>query len=246
MSLAVRVIPTLLCRGWQLIKGKQFNSWRPVGVIAPAIRIHQARGVDELCLIDISATPENRGPNLDLIRELTTNCFMPLTVGGGVRSTEDVRALLAAGADKVIIGAASHRPHLLEQCADKFGSQAIVVAIDSLGTAAMKDCGRVETGLTTLEWAQRCAWAGAGEILLTSIGREGMMTGYNLSAIKMVSDAVDIPVIAHGGCGRYDHMLEAIQAGANAVAAGSMFQFGDETPRGAVEYLAKHGVEVRA
>ena len=129
--LAVRVIPTLLSRGRLLVKGKQFNSWRTVGMVAQAVRIHQARGVDELCMLDISATPENRGPNLDLVKELTANCFMPLTVGGGVRSTEDVRALLAAGADKVIIGAASHHPNLLEQCADKFGSQAIV-SLDSI------------------------------------------------------------------------------------------------------------------
>ena len=245
MTLAVRVIPTLLCRGRQLVKGKQFNSWRTVGMVAQAVRIHQARGVDELCMLDISATPENRGPNLDLVKELTANCFMPLTVGGGVRSIEDVRMLLAVGADKVIIGAASHHPNLLEQCADKFGSQSIVVAIDSWGTAAMKNCGRVEIGLTTLEWAQRCALAGAGEILLTSIGREGMMTGYNLECIKMVSDVVDIPVIAHGGCGSYEHMLQAIRAGASAVAVGSLFQFGDETPRGAVEYLTQHNIEVR-
>lgn len=239
MPLAKRIIPILLCRGRQLVKGVAFNSWRSVGVAAQAVRIHQARGVDELVLLDISATAEGRGPDLKLVEELTKDCFMPLAVGGGVRTVEDVKTLLRAGADKVVIRTGG--TELVRQVAEVVGRQAIVAAIDVPGTgpSVYED---------PEQWA-RCAkhWmnAGAGELLVTRMGREGTMQGYDLDLIKAVSRAVTIPVIAHGGAGTYQHMLEAIEAGADAVAAGSIFLFTEATPRGAAEYLAQHGVEAR-
>lgn len=236
MGLAVRVIPTLLCRGRTLVKGKQFNSWRSVGVVAQAVRIYQARGVDELVLLDIGATPEGRGPDLQLVEELTAGCFMPLAVGGGVRTVEQIHDLLRAGADKVVVRSAGVA--FVEKAAKVVGCQAIVAALDVCGL----------TGPNGFDWiaaAQRWADAGAGEIMLTRMDREGTLEGYDLELINKVSAAVDVPVIAHGGCGTYEHMHQAIQAGASAVAAGAMFQFTDATPRGAVEYLARKGVEVR-
>jgi cyclase len=217
MALAVRIIPTLLTRGRQLVKGQRFN-------------IYQARGVDELILLDIGATPTGCGPDLELVSRLTEQCFMPLTVGGGVKTLKDVRGLLVAGADKVAI---KTEVGLISIASAAVGRQAIVAAVD------------YRNGEDTVERCVNLEQMGAGEILLTSIDREGIMEGYDLNMIKAVSDAVSIPVIAHGGCGTYAHMLEAIKAGASAVAAGAMFQFSDNTPRGAAEYLAAKGIEVR-
>lgn len=240
MALAVRIIPTLLCRGRQLVKGQRFNAWRSVGVAAQAVRIHQMRGVDELCLLDIGATPEGRGPDLSLIEELTAHCFMPLSVGGGVRSIEDARALLNAGADKIVVHAETRRrPEIIRELADHFGRQAIVVAVDVEESLARAP------DTNPISWALRCEDLGAGEILLTSVDREGSMLGYDLRLVEYVATTVSIPVIAHGGCGTYQNMLEAINAGADAVAAGAMFQFTDQTPKGAAEFLKSHGVEVR-
>lgn len=246
MGLAKRVIPVMLCRGRTLVKGKAFDSWRSVGHAAQAARIHQARGVDELVLLDIGATPEGRGPDLGLVEELADGCFMPLAVGGGVRSVDDVRALLKAGADKVVVCTAATRdPTFIAQVAHVAGRQALVVAIDVRDRLVYTDCGKQATCFHPVWWALRVAARGAGEILLTDMAREGAMAGYDLELIRQVSDAVSIPVIAHGGAGHPSHMLEALQAGASAVAAGSMFQFTDETPRSAAEYLAERGVEVR-
>lgn len=246
--LAKRVIPTLLVRGRQLVKGRQFNAWRSVGLASQAVRIHQARGVDELVLLDITATAEGRGPDLDLVRELSEVLFCPLAVGGGVRSLADVKALLRAGADKVVVGTAAVEDWtLVRKFADTVGSQAIVVSVDVAGGKVYSHCGKTpaDMGGDAVRFAQFCAKEGAGEILLTSIEREGTMQGYDLGLIRSVSRAVTIPVIAHGGSGTYEHMREAIEAGASAVAAGAMFQFSDATPRGAAEYLAEHGIEAR-
>lgn len=232
MMLAVRIIPTLLYRGATLVKGRQFRSWRSVGHVQQAARIHAMRGVDELCCLDIGATPEGRGPDFDLVEKLTDGNFCPVTVGGGVRTVEDVKLLLRAGADKVCIKSAYWS---IPEFARAFGSQAIVAAVDYIDS--YRDVG--------IRNAMAMEQGGAGEILLTSIDREGTMEGYDLDTIKAVSEAVSIPVIAHGGCGTYAHMLEAIQAGASAVAAGAMFQFSDNTPKGAAEYLAAKGIEVR-
>ena len=236
--LATRIIPTLLCRGRQLVKGQQFDSWRSVGVAMQAARIHAMRGVDELCILDIGATPEGRGPDLGLVRELSEACFIPLTIGGGVRSVDDVNNLLRAGADKVAIKTAAIKdPALIRTLADRFGNQAITVAIDVPPGDDYEICASA--------WALTFEEQGAGEIMLTAMGREGMLTGYDLGLIGSVSGVVSIPVIAHGGCGSYDHMLQAVKAGASAVAAGAMFQFTDNTPAGAAEYLNAHGIEVR-
>ncbi len=246
MGLAHRVIPTILCRGRAMVKGTQFNPWRGVGLALQAVRIHQARGVDEVCLLDIGATQERRGPDLSLVEELSEILFCPLSVGGGIRTVEDVKALLRAGADSVVIGtAAIEDPTLLPQLRDTVGSQAVVVAIDYAEGRVAKACAKYLTDIPVLSWAQACALHGAGEILLTDVRREGMMMGYDLATLRAVSAAVPVPVIAHGGCGTYTHMQEAIEAGASAVAAGAMFQFTDATPKGAAHYLATHGIEAR-
>lgn len=247
MGLAVRVIPTLLARGHQLVKGKQFNSWRSVGHVQQAVAIHQARGVDELIVLDIAATPAGRGPDFAFVEQLTESCFMPITYGGGVRSVSDVKRLLACGADKVCIGTAvTQVPDLVSDCADRFGSQAICVAMDvGYDNTVMIECGK--TWWTAdyryyADWVQR---AGAGELLLTSIDREGTLSGYDLDLIRAVSEAVSIPVIAHGGCSGYPNMAEAVKAGASAVAAGALFQFTDATPKEAATYLHQVGIEAR-
>lgn len=241
--LAHRVIPTLLCRGRQLIKGERFASWRSVGVAAQAVRIHQARGVDELMLLDIAATAEGRGPDLALVRELSEACFMPLSVGGGVRSVEDARALLEAGADKVVVGTGG--PMVIEEIASRVGSQAVVASVDVRDGNAWVRSGTYKTMHGAVGFASACFQHGAGEILVTSIDREGTLQGYDIELVRAVSDAVGCPVIAHGGAGTYQHMLEAIRAGASAVAAGAMFQFTDATPAGAARYLQDNGVEAR-
>jgi imidazole glycerol-phosphate synthase subunit HisF len=229
--LSKRIIPQLLCRGRKLIKGKQFQSWRSVGVAAQAVRIFQKRGVDELMLLDIGATPEGRSPDLGLIKELSEVCFMPLTVGGGIKTLADARAVLRAGADKVAIGAGGFKA--IREISDSLGNQAVI---------GIMDYKEWQCSMWIAEMMQS---AGAGEIMLQCIDREGMMEGYDVKTIARVSKYVDIPLIAAGGCGTYDHMLAAIEAGADAVAAGSIFQFTDSTPRGAAQFLQQHNVEVR-
>ncbi len=231
MGLSKRVIPQLLCRGRQLIKGKQFRSWRSVGVAAQAVRIFQQRSVDELILLDIGATPEGRGPDLSLIEELSEVCFMPLTVGGGIRGVAEAREVLRAGADKVAVGAGG--TGAIRSIADAFGSQAVIGIMD------------YKEGHGHPWLADMLERSGAGEVLLQCIDREGMMGGYDVASIQAVSEAVGVPVIASGGCGEYEHMRLALAAGADAVAAGAFFQFTDSTPKGAARYLHSKGVEVR-
>ena len=243
MPLAVRVIPAILCRGRKQVKGKQFNSWRTVGLAAQAVRVHQARGVDEVVLLDVGATPDGRGPDLQLVEELAEVMFAPLAVGGGIRSVEDVRALLRAGADKVVIGTGG--PELIAQVSSIVGRQAVVAAVDVKGWWAHVRCGKEKTKWTPAAMAWRCADSGAGEILLTSIDREGTMEGYDLSLISEVCKAVDVPVVVHGGCRDYGDMADAVHAGASAVAAGALFQFTDATPKEASMALAGYGIEVR-
>lgn len=246
MALAKRIIPSLLCRGRTLVKGTAFDSWRSVGHAAQAVRIHQARGVDELLLLDITATAEGRGPDLGLVEELSQDCFMPISVGGGVRTLEHVRDLLKAGADKVVVNSAAiEDPHILRRIADAVGSQALVASIDVREGSVYGRCGQKLTKFHPVWWAMRCAARGAGEILLTSIEREGKLEGYDLQMVHDVSHAVGVPVIAAGGAGTYEHLLEALRIGADAVAVGAMFQFTDATPKGAAQYLAQAGVEVR-
>ncbi len=245
--LAVRIIPSILCRGRQQVKGKKFDSWRSVGLAAQAVRVHQQRGVDEVCLLDVGATPEGRGPDLGLIEELTDELFCPLSVGGGVRSLEDVKNLLRAGADKVVIGTAAWQDtKFIGLVADAVGSQAVVAALDVIDEDRFAiACGTKIVHVRPLTAARVFAHRGAGEILLTSIDREGTLEGYDLKLIEEVSKAVSIPVIAHGGCKNYQDMCDAIRAGASAVAAGALFQFTDSTPKDAAKYLKSVGIEAR-
>lgn len=248
MGLATRIIPSILCRGRQMVKGVKFNSWRTVGLAAQAVRIHNTRGVDELLLLDIAATQEGRGPDLDLIRELSDVCFMPLAVGGGIKSLDDAKAVLLAGADKVVIGSAAWTTDVVRQTADSFGNQAVVAICDvvtkNVNAKTMMYETRTDTEMAPLR-ARWIAEQGAGEILLQSVDRDGTLEGYDIDTIAAVSKAVSVPVIASGGCGTYEHMRQAIEAGASAVAAGAMFQFTDQAPQGAALYLHNFGIETR-
>lgn len=246
MSLAHRVIPVLLTRHGHLVKGKQFDSTRVVGNALQAAEVHQMRGADELIVLDVAATPEGRGPDIAAMARLTECCFMPVSVGGGVTKVEHVRQLLANGADKVVIGtAAIENPDLIEECAGKFGSQAIVVALDAFRITSSwgltVKCGSLPLETKAKNFAALMERRGAGELMVTNISRDGMMVGYDLTLIRCIAKAVGIPVVANGGCGSYQHMHLALKAGASAVAAGAMFQWGDETPKGASQYLAKKG-----
>lgn len=226
--LASRVIPIMLCKSRQLVRGKQFVNDRVIGVALQAARVHASRGVDELLIIDVAAAADGRTIDLGMIEELTDGIFVPVTVGGGVRTVEQIRALLKAGADKVLVGS-KPSPAFLFEAWQTFGSQAIVASVDDL----------------SLETAQRHACGGAGELLLNNPGRDGTMQGYNLDLIRKISSGVPVPVIACGGCSSYADMANALEAGASAVAAGALFAFEDATPKAAAEYLKQHGIEVR-
>ena len=250
--LKVRIIPTLLYKEVGLVKGVGFDSWRRVGSAMQAIKVYNMREVDELVLLDISATQEKRCPDFKLIDELSDECFMPMMVGGGIRSINDVRRLLQVGADKVAINTqAIENPELIEQVAKKFGSQCVVVSID----VRKHDDGKYEvythsgthpTGIDPLSLVQKVVSMGAGEILLTSIERDGTMNGYDVELIRNVSDLVSVPVIASGGAGNYEHMFQALTKGkASAVAAASIFHFTEQTPLEAKHYLDEHNIHVR-
>ena len=249
--LKTRVIPTLLIRDIGLVKGERFDSWRRVGAPMQAVKVYNTRDVDELVLLDIDATPANREPDYDQISYLARECFVPLAVGGGIRNIGMVRRLLGEGADKVCINTAAYEsPHLISEVAQHFGTQCVVVAIDVHRHAdgrceCYQNCGRVPNRHAPAKWAKEVEALGAGEILLTSIERDGTMEGYDLQLIEEVSQQVKIPVIASGGAGCYDHMLQAIHAGASAVAASSMYLFTQNTPLEAKSYLAARGVAVR-
>jgi cyclase len=241
-----RVIPTLLLKGAGLVKGTGFDSWRTVGSVQQAVRVFEARMVDELILLDIGATPEGRGPDIAAIADATEACFMPLTAGGGVRSVEDFRALLLAGADKVAIcTAALERPALIAEASRKFGAQCVVVAIDVRHGRVAARCGEADTGLDPVAWAREAERLGAGEILLSSVERDGTMQGYDLELIRSVARAVRIPVVASGGAGCPADFEAAFSVGADAVAAGAVWQFSDLTPMMAKHHLAGCGIPVR-
>lgn len=250
--LKVRVIPTLLWKDGSLVKGIGFDSWRRIGAAMPAIKVYNTRDVDELVLMDISATSDGRGPDLAEIDALARECFVPLTVGGGVAKVETVRDLLRAGADKVIVNSAAYaKADLITEAALRFGSQCIVAAIDALRDEeghyiCCARSGVQRTGVEPMAWAQRLEALGAGEILLTRIEFDGTLQGYDIDLLTQVASAVSIPVIAAGGAGSYADMLQALRAGASAVAAGSMFNFTEQTPREAKRFLAEHGIPVRA
>ena len=249
--LKTRIIPTLLWKERMLVKGKQFDSWRTVTTPMTAIKVYNMRQVDELIIVDIAATGEDRVPDYQSVSEFARECFMPLTVGGGITQVEHIRNLLLAGADKVAINSAAYDDiGLITRGAEQFGAQCMVISIDVAkeGGAHIcyRNCGTRATGIRVEDWAKQVEQAGAGEILLTSIPHDGMMDGYDLELIQNVSRAVSIPVIAQGGCGNYEHMYEALTTGgAQAVSAASMFHFTEQTPMEAKKYLSQKGIKVR-
>jgi cyclase len=246
------VIPCLDVKDGRVVKGVQFLSLRDAGDPVEQARAYDAAGADELMFLDITASHEGRGAILEVIARTAEVCFMPLSVGGGVRSAEDARRLLRAGADKVAINtAAVENPDLISACADAFGSQAVVVAIDAKraqtgGWRVFTYGGRRDTGLDVETYAALAQRRGAGEILLTSMDRDGARTGYDLDLLAAVSGAVGVPVIASGGAGNAQHMIEAVTAGrADAVLAASVFHFGDLTIGETKAAMAAAGVPVR-
>jgi cyclase len=249
--LKIRVLPTLLHKDVGLVKGIGFRSDRRVGSALQAIKVYNRRGVDELAFFDVSASLAGRPPDFAQVDELADECFMPLTVGGGVRRVEDIRQLLAVGADKVALNSgAIEDPALISQAAERFGVQCVVVSIDvrkeAEGWRVYSHCGQEPTGLEAVAWAAECERMGAGEIILTSIERDGTMTGYDVEVTRRVSDAVSIPVVASGGAGNFEHMADVIEHGrASAVAAASIFHFTERTPREAKQYLKEKGFAVR-
>jgi len=249
--LKVRIIPTLLYRDFGLVKGQRFDSRRAVGSAMQAVKVYNLREVDELVFLDVTTTLQHREPDYDLVDELADDCFMPLTVGGGVRTVEHVRRLLAVGADKVAIGTAAVEDRaLVTAAAEQFGTQCVVAVIDVKpgpdgAPRVWTRSGTVATDLDPTEHAAALEAAGAGEILLQSIERDGTMAGYDLEALAAVAAAVRIPVIASGGAGSYEHMVAALEAGASALAAAAIFHFTEQTPVEAKHHLAAAGYPVR-
>ena len=250
--LKARVIPCLDVNNGRVVKGVNFVDLVDAGDPVEQARVYDAAGADELCFLDITASHENRETIYDVVGQTAEQWFMPLTVGGGVRATEDVRKLLLAGADKVSINtAAVFNPDFVREAAEKFGSQCIVVAVDAKGVKSggfeiFTHGGRKPTGLDAVEWCRRMAEYGAGEILLTSMDRDGTKQGFNLPLTRAVADAVPIPVIASGGVGTLDHLVEGVTEGhASAVLAASIFHFGTYTIGQAKAHMAAGGVAVR-
>ena len=251
--LKARVIPCLDVKDGRVVKGVNFVNLVDAGDPVEQAQLYDEQGADELCFLDITASHENRDTIYDVVRRTAEQCFMPLTVGGGVRSVEDVRKLLLAGADKVAINtAAVENPGLVAEAAEKYGSQCIVVAIDAKRTEGgtfevFTHGGRRPTGIDAVEWAKRVADQGAGEILLTSMDRDGTRKGFDIELTRAVADAVTIPVIASGGVGTLDHLVEGVRDGhATAVLAASIFHFGEHTIGEAKEKLRSAGVPVRS
>ncbi len=250
--LKARLIPCLDVKDGRVVKGINFVDLRDAGDPVEQAKIYDAAGADELCFLDITASSDERSILLDVVRRTAEACFIPLTVGGGVRTEEDVRNLLLAGADKVsIMTAAVQRPALIGELAAKFGSQCIVVAIDArrrsdgAGWEVYTHGGRRATGLDAVEYAKEAARLGAGEILLTSMDRDGTREGFDLELTKAVTDAVPIPVIASGGVGNLDHLVEGVRAGATGVLAASIFHFGEYSIAEAKAHMARAGIPVR-
>lgn len=249
--LKVRIIPTLLLKRFGLVKGVGFNSWRRIGPVLPAIKVYSYREVDELIIVDIEAHRSEECFDFELVTEFSSDCFVPLTVGGGIRSTQQVQQLLRAGADKIAVNSEAYaNPQLINDIAKLFGNQCLVASIDVRKQDGKWLCfshaGQQFTGREVTAWAHELEERGAGEILITSIDYDGTMQGYDLPLLESVVGAVNVPIIASGGAGNYQHMIDAVkEAGVSAVAAASIFHFTELTPAGAKGALEASGIRVR-
>lgn len=256
MSLAKRIIPCLDVDQGRVVKGVNFIGIRDAGDPVEVARRYNEAGADEITFLDITASHEERDTTVHIVEQIAREVFIPLTVGGGIRSLQDIRTMLNAGADKVSINtAAIHRPELVAEAAARFGSQCIVVAIDAKRVSAegkgaryelFTHGGRKPTGIEAVSWAQKMAALGAGEVLLTSMDRDGTRDGFELTITRAIADAVDIPVIASGGVGALQHLAEGvIQGGADAVLAASIFHFGEYAIGEAKQFMADQGITMR-
>ncbi|MEP6755625.1 MAG: imidazole glycerol phosphate synthase cyclase subunit [Chthonomonadales bacterium] len=250
MMLKRRIIPVLLLKNGRMVKGKQFKDFRDTGDPVMATRVYNAQAADELVFLDIQASQEERGTLIETIERVSTEAFMPFSVGGGITSIQDIRDLLKAGADKVVITtAAVENPDLIAQGAEAFGKQCIIAGIDAKledgGYRVYTHSGTVRTDLDLIAHVKNMTRLGAGEIFINSIDRDGMMVGYDLPLIRMVSEATDRPVIAMGGAGNFQHLVEAMEAGAHAAACASVFHFGDNNPPRARAFVKNAGYPVK-
>ena len=255
MGLAKRIIPCLDVDNGRVVKGVNFIGIRDAGDPVEVAKKYNSQGADEITFLDITASHERRDTTIEVVEKISENVFIPLTVGGGIRSLDDIQTMLNAGADKVSINtAAIQNPHLVEEAANKFGSQCIVVAVDAKLVSGKGEKshyelfthgGRESTGIEAVDWVTRMAQFGAGEILLTSMDRDGTKDGFELNLTKKISEAVNIPVIASGGVGTLDHLVEGIKLGkADAVLAASIFHYGEYSIQEAKSYLSSCGIEV--
>lgn len=256
MGLAKRIIPCLDVENGRVVKGVQFVDIRDAGDPVEVAKRYNEQGADEITFLDITASHEGRDTTIHTVEQIAAEVFIPLTVGGGIRTVEDIRNMLNAGADKVGINtAAIYNPEFVKEAAEKFGSQCIVVAIDAKCVSAEGEPkrweifthgGRKPTGIDAVEWAIKMTEYGAGEILLTSMDQDGMKNGFDLGVTRAISEAVDIPIIASGGVGNLQHLVDGVKEGkADAVLAASIFHFGEHTVPEAKAYMAEQGVEVR-
>ena len=245
-----RIIPCLDVKNGRVVKGINFVDLKDAGDPVEQAKIYSDGGADEICFLDITASNENRDTIYDVVERTSKNCFVPLTVGGGVRNVEDINKLLNCGADKVSINtAAVQNPNTVEESSKKFGSQCIVVAIDAKKNGEMWEIfthgGRNSTGINAIEYAKKMENCGAGELLVTSMDRDGTQSGYDIKLMKIISSNVNIPVIASGGVGTLDHLAEGIRSGASAVLAASIFHYGTYSVKQAKQYLASKDIPVR-
>lgn len=251
MTLAKRIVVCLDVDGGRVVKGVNFQGLRDVGDPVELARRYEAEGADEVVFLDISASHEGRDTLLATVRRTAEHLFVPLTVGGGIRTAEDMRAALNAGADKVAVNtAALERPGLITECSRRFGAQCVVIAIDAKQTApgrwnVMSHGGRRETGRDAIEWAREAVGLGAGEVLITSIDADGTQAGYDLELTSALAAAVTVPVVASGGCGTPEHLVDALKAGADAALAASLFHDRRSTIRDAKAHVARAGLVVR-
>ena len=249
--LKVRVIPTLLLKNYGLVKGKSFDSWRRVGTVLPAVNVYNSRNVDELILVDIEASIKDKEFSIDSVNDIADNCFVPLSIGGGINNISSAKSLIENGCDKVTLNSSIYtNPKLITELANLFGSQAVVASIDVFFQKDKYTCfshsGSKDEMVTPLEIAKKTEELGAGEILLTSINNDGKMEGYDYRITELISENVNIPVIASGGAGSADHMVSVIkECGASAVAAASIFHFTEITPNDIKEHLRNNKIPVR-